>query len=100
MAMMGVVCHSVKQNEWHRLLSPLAALVGIFILNLLTPPGITVWFGYALLLWYLSCLSLKPAVCLTFGALARPGLITGAAFPFMLCQQTYSSNLLLKQGTI
>ena len=55
--MMGVVCHSVKQNEWHRLLSPLAALVGIFILNLLTPPGITVWIGYALPLWYLSCLS-------------------------------------------
>jgi hypothetical protein len=100
MTMMGVVCHSVKRNEWHRLLSPLAALVGIFILNLLTPPGITVWIGYALLLWYLSCLSLKAAVCLTFGALARPGLITGAACPFMRCQQTYSSNLLLKQGTI
>jgi hypothetical protein len=67
-------------------------------LDLLPPFGIAEWIGYALHLRYVSCLSLKPAVSLTVVMLPRTELITGAAFPFMLRQQSYSSDLFLKQG--
>ena len=84
-------CPSVKMNEMYRLQLTLAELPSMFTLDLLPPLSIAEWIGYALPFWYGSCLSLKPAVSLTYGALARTELITGAAFPPMLRQQTYYS---------
>ena len=93
-------CPSVKMNELYRLQLTLADLPSIFTLDLLPPISIAEWIGYALPHWYVSCLSLKPAVSLTFVALAHTGLITGAAFSPMLRHQTYPSTSLLKRGMI
>ena len=98
--MRGAGRPSVKLNEMYRLQSTLAGLLGIFILLPLTPLVIDEWTGYAFPLGYVSCFSLKPAVSLTFVAHACTGLFTDASLTLMLCQQTHSSNLLLKQGTI
>ena len=56
--------------------------------------------NHAFPLSYLSRLSLRPGVSLTFSARAFAGLITGAAFSPMLRHQTSSSTLLPKRGTI
>lgn len=93
-------CPSVKMNETYRLQPALSDILRICTIDLLPPLGIGKRIGYVISLWYVSCLSLKPAVILTCVALARTGLIKHAAFTLMLCQQTNSSNLLLKQGTI
>lgn len=85
---------TLKLNEMLRLQPTLAGLFGICTLDLLTPLGIAEWIGYAISPWYVSCFSL------TFVTLPRIELITDAALPLMLRHQTYSSNLLLKQGTL
>ena len=77
-------CPSVNMNEMYRLQQTLADLLSIFTLDLLSPFWITEAIGHAFPLWYLSYLPHKPAVSLTFVALARTGLITGAALPPML----------------
>jgi hypothetical protein len=100
MSMGGTVQPSVTLNDLHRLQPTLAGLLDIFTLDLLTPLGIAEGIGYAFPLWYVFCLSLKSSISLTSVALARTGLITDAALPLMLRHQAYSSNLLLKQGTI
>jgi hypothetical protein len=71
---------SVKLNEVHRLLPALVGLLGIFILELMTPLGIAVWIGYAFPLWYVSHLSLQPAVSLPLLALVCSGLIVAGYF--------------------
>ncbi len=73
-------CPSVKMNGMYRLRPTLDDLLSIFTLDLLPPLKIAQWIGYALPLRYVSSLSLKPAISHTFVALARTGLITGAAF--------------------
>jgi hypothetical protein len=83
-------CSSVKMNEMYRFQPTLPDLRSIFTLDLLPPLGIAEWIGYALPLWYVSCLLLRPDISRTFVALALTGLITNAAFPLMLCQHTYS----------
>jgi hypothetical protein len=80
---------SAKLNEGSRLL---AGPLGSFLLDLLTSLGIAEWIGYAFPLWYVSRLSLKPAVFLTFVALACTGLIGDAALPLMPRHQKYSST--------
>lgn len=75
-----VYCPSVKMNEMYRLQPTPAAPLSFFTLDLLPPLKIAQWIGYALPLRYVSSLSLKPAISHTFVALARTGLITGAAF--------------------
>lgn len=82
---------SVNMNEMYRLQPTLAGLLGIFTLALLSPLWVAEWIGYAFPLWSMSCFSFIAAVFLTFVALARTGLITGAACPSMLRQQTYYS---------
>lgn len=77
-------CPSVNMNEMHRLQQALADLLTIFTLAL----GIAEVIGYASPLRYVSCLSFIAAVFPTFVALGRTGLITGAACPSMLRQQT------------
>jgi hypothetical protein len=91
---------SVNMHEMYRLQLTLADLPSIFTIDLLPPLSIAKWIGYALPLRYVSCLSLKPAVSLAYVALARTGLMTGAALPPMLRHQTYYLNLLLKRGMI
>ena len=91
---------SVKSNEVYWIQPSLADLLSIFTLALLPSLRIAQWIGYALPLRYVSSFSLKPAISRTFIALARTGLITGAAFSPMLRHQTSSSTLLLKRGTI
>ena len=93
-------CPSVKMHELYRLQLTLADLPSFFTLDLLPPLSLADRIGHAMPPWYMSCLSLKPAVSRTYVALARTGLITGAAFPPMLRQQTYPSTLLLKRGMI
>ncbi len=66
---------SVKWNEVYRLLPALVGLVGTFVLELMTPRGIAVWIGYAFPLWYLSRVSRKPAIFLSFVAFTCTGLI-------------------------
>ena len=90
--MRGASRPSVKLNEVYRLQPTLAGLPGNFTLDLLTSLGIAEWIGYAFPLWYVSRLSLKPAVSLTFVALACTGLIGDAAFPLMHRHQKYSST--------
>jgi hypothetical protein len=70
----------VKLHETSRLLPALVGLLGIFILELMTPLGIAVWIGYGLPLWYVSRLSLKPSVSLPIVALACTGLIVAGCF--------------------
>lgn len=81
-------CPSVNMNEMYRLQPALADLLTIFPFALLSALGIAEVIGYTSPLRYVSCLSFIAAVCLTFVALARTGLITGAACPSMLRQQT------------
>ena len=93
-------CPSVKMHEMYRLELTLADLPSMFTIDLLPPLSIAEWSGYALPLWHVACLSLKPAVFITYVALALTGLMTGAALPPKLRQQTYPSTLLLKRGMI
>ena len=46
--MIGAIYLSVKQNEWHGFLPPLAALPGIFNLDRLAALEIAVLMGYVL----------------------------------------------------
>jgi len=98
---MGGTDHpSVRFNKVYRLKPSPAGLLGIFTRDLLPPLGIFEWIAYAFALWYVSCFSGKPYFSLIFVALASTGLIAVTVLPLTLCQQTYSSNLLLKRGTI
>ena len=98
---MSVAGHpSVKLNEVYRLLPALLGLLGIFILELPTPLGIDVWIRNPFPICCVSHLSLKPAVHLTPVLLACTGLVANAALSLMFRHQTFSSNYLLKQGTI
>jgi hypothetical protein len=82
----------VKWNEIYRLLPALVGLLGIFVLELMTPPGIAVWIGYSFPLWYLSRVSSKPAIFLP--------LVAHAMIPLTPHHQLCASNLLRKQGTL
>ena len=86
---------SVRLNEVFRLQPRLVGLLGIFTRDLLPLLGITESIGFAFLLWNVSCLSRKPFASNIIVALACTGLIADTAL-----QQTYSSTLLLEQGTI
>ena len=78
--MLGPAVLSMKLKEVYRLLPALAGLAGVFILDLLTPLGVTVWIGYVFPVWYVSRHSLAPAVSLSFFALASTGLIVAGYF--------------------
>ena len=52
----------MKQNEWHGLLPPLVALLGIFILDLLAALGIAVLMGYVLPPWFVHRIAMKPDI--------------------------------------
>ena len=91
---------SVKLNEVFRLQPTLVGLLGFFTRDLLALLGITWSIGYVFPLWYVSCLSRKPSVSIIIVGLACLGLIAETALPLTLSHHTYSSNLLLKQGTI
>jgi hypothetical protein len=95
-------CPSVSMNEMYRFqpIQILADWLGSTTPDLLPSLRIAESFGHAFPLSYLSRLSLRPGVSLTFSARAFAGLITGAAFSPMLRHQTSSSTLLPKRGTI
>jgi hypothetical protein len=82
----------VEWNEIFRLLSALVGLLGIFVLELMTPRGIALWIGYSFALWYLSRVSRKPAIFLP--------LVAHAMVPLTPHHRMYASNLLRKQGTL
>lgn len=100
MIMGGTDHPSVRFNEVYRLKPSPASLLGNVTRDLLPPLGITEGIGYAFPFWYVSWLSRKPYFSFIFVALASTGLIADTTRPLMVCQQTDSSNLLLKQGTI
>jgi hypothetical protein len=91
---------SVKSNEAYRVQPTLVGLLSLVTFNFLPPLWSTEILGYTIPLWYLACLLLKPAVCLTVVTRSRTGLITDAAIPLMLRHDMHSSTLLLKRGTI
>jgi hypothetical protein len=70
----------VKQNEWHGLLPPLVALLGIFILDLLAALGIAVLMGYVLPPWFVYRLAMKPDISPTLLPLLCTHLIAAGYF--------------------
>ena len=72
----------------------------VLVFPLPTPIGIVKGIGNAFPLWSMSRLSVKRAVPLIFVSLACIGTIANAAFSLMFRHQTWSSNFLLRQGTI
>ena len=95
-------CPSVSMNEMYRFqpIQFLADCLDTSTPDLLPSLRIAESFGHAFPLSYVSRLSLRPVVSLTFSALAFAGLITGAAVPPILRYQTYYLTLLLKRGMI
>lgn len=102
--MIGAIYLSVKQNEWHGLLPPRVALLGICILDLLAALGIDVLMGYVMPPWFVRRLAIKPDISLTLLSLhcthviaagyflSPPGMgafiltvnrVMGGAFPFL-----------------
>ncbi|HSL04929.1 MAG TPA: hypothetical protein VK901_15480 [Nitrospiraceae bacterium] len=78
--MIGAICLSVKQIEWHRLQPPRAALLGIFIFDMQTQLEIAVLIGYLLSLWFLYCLAIKPDISFPFFSLICTNVIVAPHF--------------------
>jgi hypothetical protein len=70
----------VKQNEWHGLLPPLVALLGIFSLDLLAALGIAVLMGYVLPPWFVTRIAMKPDISPTLLSLLCTHFIAAGCF--------------------
>jgi len=82
---------SMKMNEVYRLLPGIAGLLGLFLLDMLTPLGIDVWIKYASPLWYASRLSPEPALSTPLVALSWIGLIVAEYFLSPPARDTFIS---------
>ncbi|MEP6890532.1 MAG: hypothetical protein ABI955_07545, partial [Nitrospirota bacterium] len=81
--MIGAIYLSAKQNEWHGLLPLLAALLGIFILDLPAALGTAVLMGFVLPPWFVHRLAIKPDISLpllTLMSLLRTHVIAAGYF--------------------
>ena len=97
------VVPSMKLNEVYWSMPALAMLIGIFVLDLLTPLGFAGRIVYVFPIWYVARYSIKSPISFPFVTLACTGLIVAGYFLLLpgmdvfvsLHHQTYPSILLL-----
>jgi hypothetical protein len=91
MKMWGPCRPSMKMNEVYRLLPGMVGLLGLFLLDTLTPLEIEVWIRHASPLRYASRLSPKAASSTPLVALSWTGLIVAGYFLSLPARYTFIS---------